>query len=420
MKKLFKAMASVFGLGAVILVLLHLFLLHGLTNAMRKVVLPRIHEQTGIEVVVDDLSINIPHGLMYLKGVEVRNPEGFKTENAASIAEIVLKLDVPSLLRGRMVRINEVTIGQSVVNAVRNVEGEINLVLLQAALPKAESAEPSGETPDDDSGGALPIPEMLIDALRCQTVVRYLDEGNERIDYSLDLLLTGASVGTHAEPGGDWGHLDLAGSLGSDRTRFVTDLHLALAPVVDPQSPSFDLTGKVLEIDPRIMEKIYDSLGVRSAPFGFEPQIRCRNGRFEESMFALELKNIQFEDKLADKLGGVASIESLRFPVPVAGTVQKPSVDVKRSFALSLSGNSRTLLESVLSGVASEQLEIDGDDTKRLLEGLGMGGSSKTNASASTVTDVLVDILGDKVDEVGENALLKDGLKSLGRKLFGD
>ena len=84
----------------------------------------------------------------------------------------------------------------------------------------------------------------------------------------------------------------MTGSLGDDKTHFKTDLNMQLAPVADPKMLSFDLTGTVLEIDPRIMADVFDRLGIRSAPFGIDPLLHCRDGRFENSRIALNLRGM--------------------------------------------------------------------------------------------------------------------------------
>ena len=259
----------------------------------------------------------------------------------------------------------------------------------------------------------------------------------------LDLVLAGNNLGTQRGPDADWGVLQIDGSLGDDKTSFMTELMLKLAPVTDPLSPSFDLTGRIMEIDPKLMDDIYDDLGIRSAPFGFDPDIHCREGWFEHSSFALKLNDIQLEDKLADRLGGMASIESLKFPVPVEGSLRQPKVDVKGALAGSLGGNAGNLLDSLIKGAAAKEAGLDevpdnlsdaaveilgkhvkeigeNESIKKVLKDLADGEASDTNAPSTAVTDVLIDILGDEVDEIGEDEALKEGLKGLGRRLFGD
>ncbi|MBN2162160.1 MAG: AsmA family protein [Pontiellaceae bacterium] len=451
MKKLFKVIGSIFVLGTVILLLLHVFLLYGLTKTMRDVVLPQVKEQTGIDVRVDGLSLNIPNGRMTLKGVEIRNPEGFLIENAASVDRVYMELDIPSLLKQKLILVRDVSVEDALVNIIRNRNGEINFIKLQEGLPQSaspvegapeERPAPSGE---GESVPATPveIPEVLIEKLAFHTMLRYVDLKLEKLgDIVLDLELAGKNLGTQRGPEAEWGALTIDGSLGDDKNSFVTELLLKLAPVVDPQILSFDLTGTIMEIDPKIMQDIYDDLGIRSAPFGFDPDIHCRDSRFENSSFALNLNSIRLEDKLADRLGGMASIESLRFPVTLEGTLTEPKVDVPGAFMSALGGNVENILGSLIKGAAKEAgldevpenitdaaVEILGqhveeigenEDVKKVLKDLADGKPSDTNAPAPAVTDVLIDILGNEVDEIGNDEVLKEGLKGLGRKLFGN
>ncbi len=328
MKTNFKVIASVFTLGFVILTLLHIFLQYGLTKTLRNVVLPRIRQEAGIDVQVGRLSINVAGGRLYLKNVSIRNPEGFALENLPSVDRIEVLVDVPSLFRQKPLRVKKVELRNAVVNVVRNRDGELNFNALQERLttppkqpapsrqplPESGGREPPTEHPAPDS---KPLPEVLIETLQCGAKLRYLDMNYESLDLTLVLEVDGQGLSTQRDPATPWGRMLLNGSLGEDGTRFVTDLDLQLAPVTDPQSPSFDLTGRIMEIDPRIMQEAYSRLGIRSAPFGFDPQLHCRKGAFERSKVALNLTDIQLEDKLATRLGGMGSIASLRFVVPV-------------------------------------------------------------------------------------------------------
>lgn len=391
MKITLKVITAIFALGLVIFVLLHIFLQFGLTKAMREVVLPKVKQETGIDVQVDKLSINIAEGHLYLKGVAVRNPDGFELENLASVEKVDVSVDIPSLLKQKLIRVKNITVQDALVNVIRNQDGEININKIQEGLPKPPPSEPTEEAPPEaepqepsppsEAGEVAeapkPLPEILIEALDCQTKVRYVDYRLKQLDLTLALELTGSGVSTLRDPDAAWGKLFLKGSLGDDRTSFITDLELDVAPVTDPSSLTFDLTGKIMEIDPRIMAEIYDSIGIRSAPFGIDPELHCRDNQFKKSAFVLNLKNIELEDNLSRQLGGMGSIESLRFPVPVKGSLQEPTVEYEKAFFKALGGNTKSLFGAFIKGAASKEL-----------------------------------------DESSGN--VEDGVKKLGRKLFGN
>ena len=307
----------------------------------------------------------------------------------------------------------------------------------------AERVEPTmNENAPEQQAAPLEIPEILLEQLRFGVVLRYLDFKLDDLDIALDLAVSGEKLSTLHDPEAEWGALEITGSLGDDETRFVTELLLALAPVTDPAAPSFDLTGRIMEIDPVLMENIYDELRIRSAPFGFDPEIHCRAGLFEDSSFALNLSNIELEDKLSDDLGGMTTIEALHFSVPLEGSLEKPKAGVKDALLGSLGGNVGNLFSAFIKGAAAKEAGLDEvpenladaavevlgkhveeigehEAVKKVLKDLAGGEASDTNAPAPAVTDVLIDILGDEVEEIGDDDALKQGLKDLGRALFG-
>jgi hypothetical protein len=455
MKTSFKVLAAIMALGLVILLCLHLFLQYGLTKTMREVVLPRIKAETGIDARVGRLSINLPSGILYLNDVAVKNPDGFLIENLASIDRIRLEVDLYSLLKQTPIIVNNIEVENALLNVVRNKDGEINLNQLRASPPAPDGPLPSPEYPVQEKvpdpgmesapaqpAEAKPLPEVLLKGLTCNAKLRYLDFRLDQLEVILDLGVSGSSLSTQRDPSVPWGDIAVIGSLGNNRTRFITDLKIRMAPLADPAAPSFNLTGKVMEIDPRIMEEAYSKLGIRSAPFGLEPVLQCRDGWFEESAVSLNLRDIVLEDKLSDRLGGMASIGSLRFMVPVEGSLQEPVVDIQSAFQTALGGNARPLLESFLKGAAAKEAGLqespetltdaavevlgaqvdeigESEAAKQALKDLVNGEPSATNTSSPISSDVLVDILGEQVEEIGENEEIKDELKSLGKWLFG-
>jgi|GEM_PF-3476629 len=450
MKMILKVLAAIFALGVVVLVGLHLFLQYGLTKTLREVVLPRVQQETGIDVRVAGLSINVPNGRLHLKGVEVKNPEGFLLENLASVDRILVEVDIPSLLKQQLIQIKNIEVKNAWVNIIRNQDGEINLNKLQEGLlqpaPPAE-LEPSAPAerapaPGAEPPAAKPLPELLIEALQCQSTVRYMDFKLNQLDIALDLNVIGINVSTQKDPATPWGDVSIIGSLGNDRSRFITDLKLKLAPLVDPQAPSFDLTGKILEIDPRIMGELYERIGIRSAPFGIDPALHCRAGWFQDSAVTLNLNRIELEDKLSNKLGGMGTIESLRFSVPVEGSLRRPRVNIEKALHGAIGGNVSALLNSFLKGAAAKEAGLDtppetlgeaavavlgaqvdeigkSETMKKVLKDLADGEPSDTNAPSSISSDVIIDLLGEQVKEIGESEEIKDELKNLGKWLFG-
>ncbi|MDF7799507.1 AsmA family protein [Pontiellaceae bacterium B1224] len=458
MKATFKVFGSIVALGLVILAVSHVVMLYGLTKAMRDVVLPRLKEETGIDAQVGRLSINVAAGMLYLDDIEVRNPEGFLLENLASVERIEVELDVKSLFRQKPLIIKNVEVENTLVNVIRNKDGEINLTKLQEQMPlpvePAESQQvpepgkqppekvptPGTSVPVED---AKPLPELLFERLLCNATVRYVDFKLNELDIALQLNLKAVNLSTLSDPEAAWGAATVSGALGNDRNSYKTDLSLRLAPIRDTEIWSFDLTGRVMEIDPRSLDSLYKRAGIRTAPFGIEPQFYCRENQFANSQVSIAMQNIQLEEKLSRQLGGMGSIDQLNVTAPVTGTLYEPQVDLQGALMSAIGGNTRSLLDAWIRGQVEKQVgegdpnasvtdaavealakevpEIGKSETaKKVLKDLAGGGTSATNAPAPINSDTIVEILGETVDEIGENEELKSELKNLGKWLFGE
>ncbi len=454
MKTMFKTMGAIFALGLIMLVGLHIVMLYGLTKAMRDVVLPRVHEETGIDAQVGRLSINMASGLLFLNDVEIRNPEGFVLEKMASVERIQIEVDVVSLLKQKLIRVKQVEVKNALINVIRNQDGEINFSKLEEGLPQPpvvqqpvpESQKPSPQPQPRKSilqKDPKPIQELVIEAIVCNAKVRYIDFELNQLDIALNLNIKGQGISTQLDPETPWGKLSINGSLGDKRTSFITDLNLSLAPVTDPQAPSFDLTGKIMEIDPRIMESAYDKLRISSAPFGIDSQFYCRDGWYENSRLTLSIQDIVLKDKLARQLGGMSTIGTLRFVVPVEGSLQEPVIDIQTALMGAIGGNAGTILDSLFKGAAAKEVgletppetleeaaievlaaEVDeigeSETAKKFLKDLAEGDPSGTNEPIVVNSDTIVDLLSEQVEEIGEDEELKKDLKKLGKWLFGE
>ncbi len=456
MKTNLKVAAAITGLGLVILLGLHLFLQYGLTQTMREVVLPRMKAETGIDARVGRLSINLPNGVFYLNDVVVKNPNGFLLENLVSIERIRLEIDLFSLLKKQPIRVKSLEVEHALLNVVRNQEGEINLNAWQPTPlpiePLPRSRQPPQErvpdrrrvdpSPVPERAAEKPLPEVLIKSLYLRAKVRYVDLKLNALDGTLDLGVTGQNLSTQRDSSLPWGELAVMGSIGNQGTSFMTDLRIRLAPLADLQAPSFDLTGQIMKIDPRLMAEAYSKLGIRSAPFGLDPTIQCRDGWFQNSEIVVTLEDIVLEDKLARRLGGMAAIGSLRFPVPIEGSLQEPTVDLQRALSSAIRGNAGTLLHSCLKGFVAKESGLEeppADLTDAVVEALAVeieeigksevlqialkdlanGTASDTNATDPISSDALIHILGEHIEVIGENEELKDELKNLSKWLFG-
>jgi hypothetical protein len=366
---------------------------------------------------------------------------------------------VKSLLFQKPVIVKNAVIDHALVNVSRNKDGAINLNQLQQGPivpPPTGSTEPIPEpgkvppeqiptpgTPAPSPEAPKPWPEVLLERVLCDATIRYVDFKLNDFDIALKLNVKAAGISTLSADDAAWGAAAITGALGDDHNSYVTDLNLRLAPVRNLETWSFDLTGRVMEIDPRSLQSMYDRMGIRTDPFGLEPQFYCRDNRFMNSEVSITLKNIQFEEKLSRQLGNMGTVESLRVTAPIEGTLDRPVVDLQAALMKSISGNAGSLLNAWIRGQAAKQAgmentpesitdaavealanevpEIAASPTaKKVLKDLADGKPSATNQPAPISSDTVIDLLGEQVDEIGENEELKNELKNLGKWLFGE
>jgi hypothetical protein len=118
-------------------------------------------------------------------------------------------------------------------------------------------------------------------------------------------------------------------------------------------------------------------------------------------------------------------------------------VDLQAALMKSISGNAGSLIDAWIRGQAAKQAgmentpesitdaavealanevpEIAASPTaKKILKDLADGKPSATNKPDPISTDTVIDLLGEQVEEIGENEELKNELKNLGKWLFGE
>lgn len=404
-------------------------LLFGFNGLLSSFVYPKLAADKGLEVQSDRASYNPFTGYLRLSDVEVANPIGFREPQLANLSLVEVKIKPSSLVGGGPIIVERVNIDRGVIQLIRNEEGLLNVVALQQQMGLEESGSGSGDTTmlvPVPAVKATTQPEILIQSVEINSDVRFVDRQLTDLDLMLHLAVLGQELGTVA--GHEWGRIQVMGELLSDRGAFNTELSMKLAPVVDPQRPSFDLEGRIMEIDPRLIAEASRKLGVSFAPFGVDPQLICREGNLAGSEVAVRLHDVAFS------LGGnPTKVKQLQFAVPVEGTIHAPKFEVTSALMQALGGNTRSLLGSALEGYVGE-LGLSEEPVKVLTDGVmevldkPLKGISK---EAGAILEEGLNLFGGVLPGTGttesastnqpvEKAVedLKEGLKGLGIKLF--
>ena len=103
MKKLLIGILLIIGIGAGAL----FYLSSNAGGMIKDAVVIYTPPMIGADVELASVDLDAPNGTASLKGLVIRNPEGFKSEHAFKIANMALKLDVQSLTSD-VIHINEV------------------------------------------------------------------------------------------------------------------------------------------------------------------------------------------------------------------------------------------------------------------------------------------------------------------------
>ena len=383
-----------------------------------------VEKQTGVQVQSSYASYNPISGWLRVSNLMISNPPNFKEPTLAFIPVLELKLKTSSLFGGGAVIIEQARIDRGVVNLIRNKTGVLNLQQFQQSLLS------SGEVSEIKG---VPIPavkdqkehvEILLKRLEINSDIHYVDHQIPDLNILLHMAVSGNEVST--VPDHEWGSIQIMAELLADRSSFNTHISLRMAPITDFEKISFNLEGHVLEIDPRMISKTSDKLGIQMAFFGIEPRIVCRGGQLEGSKVAIRLQDVVFSIR-----GNETKVNQLQFVVPLSGTLQCPVFDLNKAFGETVGGNTSLILSSVIGGFV-EDLNILDEPVKRLTDGVSevLDQPLKEIAKeASAVVDSGFDLFGDLIQIDVDSSVtnqskpntkedLKKGLEGLGIKLF--
>ena len=429
---------------------LQMFLTKGLTSALNQGVFPAVKGMYGLEMSITNASVNLFKGDALLEGFSVRNLKGYDEPYLLTFDKCRLELDMMSLLKRDPIVIKLAEADGAVLVVERNKDKLYNVKELADALKPVESTQtaaptapqtksapqqPAPQTPPAELAKAKPIP-VHIRRIAVDATVRYVDSKNRK-PYNLNLRLTGSDLFTVPAEGQPNSLLVLRGSLANNKDSFVTDLNAILEPLTDPQHPSFNATGSILDIDADFLGDLLKKNEMESRSFSIKPSITSAKGALQGSRIDLVLNDL--------KIYG-ADIGDTTLKLPLNGTLQRPSLDITgaiqslfseqgmkigktlglRELKKQLGVNTNAApREALISGLTNNVKEIaDSPALQQLIQQVAPGAQSTnaavTNASVGeAVGNALFEQLGKNVKEIEGNEAVKQSLKSLGNSLFG-
>jgi hypothetical protein len=341
------------------------FLKHGLTGTVQQYVLPAVLEQTGLDAELDHVSLDLFKGVFDISGVRVKNPAGFAESNLLEVESAAVAVQLKSLLGRDPIVVQRIKLQGAQLHVVRNREKVINLQQIQqelklpvakgSSLPeqvKVPENQPAMETPPEAVPAVpatpMPLPALVLRALEADVTVDYADHSEEPIveTGALALNLRGRNLATATAGDVPWGELYLMATVKVNGHEFPVNFNMLLAPYESPETLSFDLKGVPFEVDGSWISKAIDKLGVASKKVWLEVDVKAREGVFvvPDSVIGTELKGATLDKSVA---GVELTASSLKFELPVSGTVMQPVIDWQGSLNSVIKQNQKVLLKEM-------------------------------------------------------------------------
>jgi len=384
------------------------FLTEGLTAALNDTILPIVKSEYGLDVSVENASVNLLKGRAELGGLAVQNLKGYEKSTLLTVDSCLLKVEMMSLLKRDpiVIRLAEATGVE--LNIERNKKGKINVQELAKTFepekkPQAAPVERPGKTlaekpvtvvPEEDAPAAPkkkmePIP-IHIRRVAFDGTVLYADAQLER-EVPLNLRLTASDLFSVPDENQNSSLLVLRGSLVDDQASFATDLNALVEPLTDLENPSFNASGSVLEIDAKFLKKLLRKNDMSSGNFSIKPSIVCKQGKLKGSKIDLTLNDLEIYG---------AKIGDTTLPLELKGPLQDPRIDLTEALRTLFSEQSIKIIEAIKQK--------------------GLTGQGSTNAPGSeSLSDMLIGELNKNVKEVEESEELQKSLRKLSDSLFG-
>ncbi len=429
---------------------LQMFLTKGLTTALNQGVFPAVKSMYGLDMSITNASVNLFKGTAELDGFAVRNLKGYEEPYLLTFDKCLLEVEMLSLLKRAPVVIKLAEAKGAVLVVEQNKEQLFNVKELADALKPIESKQaPAASAPQRDPVPQQPSPApqpapsaepvkakpipVHVRRIAMDALVKYADSGRNKT-YDLNLRLTGSDLFTVPAEGQPNSLLVLRGSLSHDKNSFVTDINAILEPLTNPQSPSFNATGSILDIDAGFLGDLLKKNKMQSSSFSIKPSITCIKGKLEGSRIDLILNNL--------KIYGTA-IGDTALKLPLNGTLQQPTIDLtgalqslfseqgvkigkavgmrelKKQLGVDANATSR---EMIVGGLSNNVKEVAGSPALQQLIQQVTPGEESTNTAATNppIGKAVGNVLLEQLDKnVKGNDAVKDTLKSLGTSLFG-
>lgn len=312
----------------VILVPLQAYLKFGLTPVVRKHAIPQAEKILGVPVTVDSAAVSLLGIKARVSGLTVGNPPGFTEPTAVSLHDLRVNLGPSRLLVG-VTEVSSLRIDGLRLTAVRNSDGETNLEKIQ----KTVAANAPTGTMATASTPSNP-PPFRLGNLKADTILEYIDyrvptNAPFRLGYNVKVKAHDVTIYQPWFFTNHWGTFSIEGHLDGKPEAMLLRLEGKIAPVSDPNRPTFEINGSITNLDLTDLGPLATEGGLRSGCIWARIHVVCKNGIFQkESVVTLHAEGLKMAGGVAKRMLGGAIPSSLTTDVQLKGTVNKPDFDL--------------------------------------------------------------------------------------------
>jgi len=243
---------------------LQLFLAYGLTDSMRKWIIPSAKTRYGADVSVGRVSVNLLGGSLGIHNIKVTNPPGFMEPLLLAATECRLKVGLPALLASRTADIKHAALKNVVLAVVRNREGDLNLKpMLNAMQTQTTTAPSSLPSEEKDGSPRAAMPNIVIKKMEMTSRLDYLDwQVGQPFKLSLELKILLNNIANFGFDDLLSGTVKVQGNILEAGHKCAFDLNGRIAPLSDPLHASFDMAGSMQTIDLKTFKGLIEKIGL--------------------------------------------------------------------------------------------------------------------------------------------------------------
>lgn len=382
---------------------IQLFLAYGLTDSLRKWVLPAIKARYQTDVSVSRVSVNLLGGALSVHGIKVANPPGFDEPTMFSVERCGLQVGLPALFRAGSADIQKAVLKDVLLTITRDKNGALNMEPLLAAIHESQKSQaPAAETSpapvqqQETNAKQSTFPNIIVKKMEVLAKINYLDwKIGQPFKLGLEMNLLLSNIANYGFDDSLSGVVNLHGNILENDKKCAFDLNGRISPISDPLLVSFDLAGSMQTIGLKTFKGLIENIGLQDGNVSGTITLVCRKGQFdpEKSMFRLKFSDVVLTQEKADKMRGIPLPSSLNVIVPVKGPLSNPQINITESFFKSIT--SEDTVNSILKNL------IDSKGSKN--DSAGKAGQkaveSELKEPAKKINDVkglFGDILGGK------------------------